>query len=89
MKTKILLLAILVCFFLLGTGQTDNTSQTGNSFLNSIPDYIRERKAFKRSEWFYNQRAFPYDTIPAVKYQREMTKEIQKAKTNQLKLKTI
>jgi photosystem II stability/assembly factor-like uncharacterized protein len=79
---------ILFCFVLLGTGQTVNPIQSGNSFRNSIPENIRERKAFKRAEYFFNQRAFPQDTIPVVKYRREMTKEIQKAKSRSTKAKS-
>jgi len=82
MKKNLIISAILCYFVLLTSGQTDNTIQTGNSFRNSIPEHIKERKAYKRAEWFFDQRAFPYDTIPVIKYRQEMTKEIQKAKSN-------
>ncbi len=80
MKTRTLLLSILICSLLLAFGQQSNNSLTGNSSRNSIPDYIRERKLLSGSEWYFNQRAFPYDTIPVIQYTQEMTREIKKPK---------
>ena len=82
MKIRILLAAFLVCSYLLSDGQADNTFVTVKSSRSNIPDHIKSRKAYERAEWFFNQRAFPYDTIPSLKYRQEMTKEIRKAKDN-------
>jgi photosystem II stability/assembly factor-like uncharacterized protein len=39
---------------------------------------IKERNSFKRFEWFYRQRAFPYDTLSIHTYYYEREKEIIK-----------
>ena len=39
---------------------------------------------FKRFEWFYRQRALPYDTIPLQTYITERNREIQKIKEGTL-----
>ncbi len=82
MKKFTLLSAFLFCFVISATGQTDNTSQTGNSSRNSIPDQVKARKSFKRVEWFNTQRAWPYDTIPVIQYSHEMSREIKKTKSS-------
>ncbi len=52
---------------------------------NDIPEDIKNTKVFKRFEWEYKQRAFPYDTIPYETYHREKSKEIKKIKNNHYK----
>ena len=47
-----------------------------------IPDDVKKSKVFKRFEWFYNPRAYPWDTIPQHRYHKVMEKEIQKIKNN-------
>ena len=48
------------------------------SIWDRVPEEIREKNSFKRFEWFYRQRAIPYDTLSIHKYNSEMEKEIQK-----------
>lgn len=43
---------------------------------DQVPSKIKERKSFKRLEWFYRQRAYPLDTIPLTKYLNEKEKQI-------------
>jgi photosystem II stability/assembly factor-like uncharacterized protein len=79
MKTTTLLSAFLMCIFFYGAGQSSNHPY-GFRDRDSIPQHIRERKAFKRAEWFVNQRAYPDKTIPELRYRNEMVREIQKVK---------
>ncbi|MBA4250760.1 MAG: hypothetical protein C0425_01865 [Chlorobiaceae bacterium] len=44
---------------------------------DKVPEWMSERNSFKRLEWFYRQRAFPYDTISISKFRMERTKEIE------------
>ncbi|MBI5474181.1 MAG: T9SS type A sorting domain-containing protein [Ignavibacteriae bacterium] len=48
------------------------------SLWDRVPDALKERNAFKRFEWFYRQRAYPYDTIPVEHFYRERSKELAK-----------
>ena len=48
------------------------------SIWDQMPEEIRERNSFKRFEWFYRQRAIPYDTLSIQTYYSEREKEIQK-----------
>ena len=82
MKKFTSLSSICSALSFLAAGQTDNTSQSGNSFRNSIPDQVKARKSFKRVEWFNTQRAWPYDTIPVIQYSHEMSREIKKNKSS-------
>ncbi|MBI4810687.1 MAG: VCBS repeat-containing protein, partial [Ignavibacteriales bacterium] len=45
---------------------------------DNIPNQVKERKAFKRFEWFYRQRALPFDTIPDGAIERARQNEIRK-----------
>jgi len=77
---KIILLTTFLLFsFLFSIGQADDISKSSRT---NIPDQIKNRKAFKRAEWFNTQRAFPYDTIPRIMYVQEMDREIKKTKSN-------
>ncbi len=38
------------------------------SMWDRIPEDIKQTKPYQRFEWFYKQRAFPYDTIPQYRY---------------------
>jgi photosystem II stability/assembly factor-like uncharacterized protein len=49
-----------------------------NSHWDRIPEQVKERKPFKRFEWFYRQRALPFDTIPS--YALEQARSIEKKK---------
>ncbi len=81
MKKFTLLTVILVSMVLIASGQTNNTASTGNTYRNSIPEQVKARKSFKRVEWFNTQRAWPYDTIPVIRYSGKMSSEIKKAKS--------
>ena len=48
------------------------------SIWDQVPEEIRDRNSFKRFEWFYRQRAIPYDTLSIHTYYSESKKEIQK-----------
>lgn len=50
----------------------------GQSYWEQVPEKVRQRKAYKRYEWFYRQRALPYDTIPYDKWNAEREKEMTK-----------
>lgn len=67
MRTLLIVVAFSIACFALGFAQS--------SAWDRIPDEIRERNAFKRFEWFYRQRAFPYDTIPLAYFLAERTRE--------------
>lgn len=85
MKKIIFISGFLFCSIFISYGQSINTATSGKSARIAIPDNIKSRNAFKRAEWFYNQRAFPYDTIPATLFIREKDREIQKARSNRMK----
>jgi photosystem II stability/assembly factor-like uncharacterized protein len=72
MKTKLLLFMLLTALVM-----PDVFSQKA-SFWSRIPESIKSRKVYKRFEWDYKQRAFPYDTIPAARYRQERSREILK-----------
>mgnify|MGYP000740095236 CR=1 FL=1 len=57
-------------------------AQTSSKWDN-IPDKVRERKAFKRFEWFYRQRALPEDEIPEGAIERAREEEIIKERKSQ------
>ncbi len=82
MKTRALLSIFLLFSVLLSFGQADSTAFSGTSDRKNIPDYIKNRKAYKRAEWFNVQRSFPYDTIPRTRYAQEMDREIKKVQTS-------
>ena len=64
----------VICFLSLeGICQRD-------SFLNRVPENLKNRNVFKRFMWFYEQRAYPCDTFPAAVYRREVSREIAKLK---------
>jgi photosystem II stability/assembly factor-like uncharacterized protein len=42
---------------------------------DEVPEEIRTRNSFKRFEWFYRQRAFPFDTIQHSVYATELNRE--------------
>lgn len=76
MKKHILITSVLLCAILFSYGQSINTTYSGISVRTNIPDHVRERKAYKRAECFFNQRAFPYDTLPNVKYHAILSEEM-------------
>jgi len=60
-------------------------AQSIKKTIDDVPKHIKERKAFKRAEWYNKQRAFPYDTIPITKYRNILNQEIKKLRSNNLK----
>jgi len=88
MKKSVLLSLVLICSMIITFGQPGNIPWAGKSNRNNIPDHIRERKAFKRAEWFFNQRAFPYDTLPNFKYHNVLSEENSKNQDRQAKRST-
>ncbi len=42
---------------------TPDTIAQQSSVWDHVPDEIRERNSYQRLEWFYRQRAIPYETI--------------------------
>jgi photosystem II stability/assembly factor-like uncharacterized protein len=74
MKTKHFILAVLLAILSLPAISQED------SFLGRFPENLKNRNVFKRFTWFYQQRAYPYDTFPQQIYRREMSREILKAK---------
>jgi len=76
MKNLLLFLkaALLITLFLF----IDTSFNQQASAWDNIPEEVRERNFFQRYEWFYRQRAFPYDTVSSYIYLSEFKKEIQK-----------
>jgi len=64
--TKITASLLLIVIFSLGTLAQQYTK------LSDFPEEIKKSKPFKRFEWMYTQRAFPYDTIPSIKANKNM-----------------
>src|SRR4030065_1753651 len=56
------------------------------SIWDRIPEDLRKTKPYQRFEWFYKQRAFPYDTIPQYRYIREMDLAKENAKSTRNKI---
>ncbi len=75
MKTKLLLILLLAAIVM-----PDIFSQK-TSFWSRIPESVKSRKVYKRFEWDYKQRAFPYDTIQGIRYRQERSREIQKLRS--------
>jgi hypothetical protein len=52
-------------------------------YWESVPQAVKDRKAFKRFEWFYRQRAMPDDAIPMDALEqardREMARELKRS----------
>ena len=65
----------LLILFLLTIFSTHSFAQYA-SVWDQVPAKIKNRKSFKRLEWFYRQRSFPLDTIPLTKYFSEKEKQI-------------
>lgn len=53
---------------------------TAQSFWDAVPSNMKDRKSFRRLEWFYRQRALPYDTIPMDVWRRELRQAVLKEK---------
>ena len=71
-KTYILLILFVLPSFVIQAQQA--------SIWDRVPEDVRKTNPFKRFEWFYRQRALPYDTIPLYTYIYELNKEIHKIK---------
>jgi len=77
---KLFILVVLIFF------STQMFGQYASQW-DQVPEKIKERKSFKRLEWFYRQRAFPLDTIPLTKYLSEKEKQISVDKASLSKTK--
>jgi len=55
-----------------------------SSVWDQIPEEIKDTKQFQRFEWFYKQRAYPYDTIPVYYYQTERERIISEIEEGNL-----
>ncbi len=51
----------------------------------NIPEDVKNTNVFKRFAWEYQQRAFPYNTVPGTLYHQERSEEIQRIKNSSLK----
>lgn len=69
---------ILITFLIIIT----SVYPQNESLWDKVPELIKERKNFKRFEWFYRQRSAPYDTIPIQKYYSELRNEKEKLDKN-------
>lgn len=47
------------------------------SLWDQIPAKVKERKSYKRMEWFYRQRSAPQDTIPVEQWRRELKAAVE------------
>ena len=74
MKTHLFFITTL----LLVTAFVFSGSSQNYKKLSDFPEQIRNSKPFKRLEWDYIQRAFPYDTIPYIYASHVTAKEIRK-----------
>jgi len=81
MKNQLTITACLVILMFMGL----NAPAQKYSRLSDFPEYMRKSKPFKRFEWFYQQRAYPNDTIPYIYASRVRAEEIKKIrqKSNQ------
>jgi len=53
-----------------------------SSIKKDIPDDIKRSKVYQRYQWFHQQRAYPFDTIPQLQYQQAMRSEISRMKND-------
>jgi len=51
--------------------------------LSDSPEYVKKSKPFKRFEWFYQQRAFPDDTVSGIYASQVYYNEIDRIKKNE------
>jgi len=68
---------ILTAIFSIGTIAQHYTK------LSDFPENVKKTKPFKRFEWFYQQRAFPYDTVPYNYANKVFYNEIKRIKKDQ------
>ncbi|MFC2102948.1 choice-of-anchor D domain-containing protein [Bacteroidota bacterium] len=59
------------------------------SIWDDIPEDIKQTKPYKRFEWFYKQRAFPYDTIPQYRFLETVEREKEKIKSRFGKISSL
>lgn len=63
-------ISVLICLISVSYAQPLSTWEKAS-------DFEKSRKYFQRAEWFYRQRAFPFDTIPAAQLNQEFVKTIK------------
>lgn len=67
---------LLLFIFILAFSMSEISAQQ-QSIWERYPDYIKNRNAFKRLEWFYRQRSAPNDEIDIKKFNEEKVKLTQ------------
>lgn len=70
------LIFILLGLCLLHTASSDLLAQRKQKF-QDVPEYVKKRKAYKRAQWFYEQRMAPDGTLPEGIYWAERDRVIQ------------
>jgi len=79
MKKLILFILSLTLITIFSTG---TIAQQFTKF-SDFPENVKNSKQFQRFEWFYQQRAFPYDTVSSIYANQVYYNEIQRIKKNQ------
>ena len=85
MKTRTLLSLVLTLSAIILVGQPAQKLPAEKKSRQDIPEWVKNRKCYKRVEWFNTQRAWPYDTIPVFQYSNELSREINQVKNNNSK----
>lgn len=70
-KIQLLCLIAVISFPMMG--QKSSTKK-------DLPDDIKRSKVYQRHQWFHQQRAYPFDTIPQQQYHQAMASEIRRIK---------
>lgn len=72
-------------YFLVLLGSTACFSQElfiPNNPYDNVSDAVKERKAFQREKWFYEQRMFPYNKLPDDAYGKAYEQKMQMRRQN-------
>ena len=69
---QLLLISILLLSIFVQAQQQFTDLLKPQSVFTNAPDEIKSRKSFMREWWFYEQRAFPDDFIPADAYKNSL-----------------
>jgi photosystem II stability/assembly factor-like uncharacterized protein len=82
MKSQLISVLCLCLLSFFGLSQT-------RSIRDEIPEDIKNSKAFKRFEWYFQQRTYPLSSFPYSIYLQEMNREIQTIKNNTFKSRNL
>ncbi|MAT39049.1 MAG: hypothetical protein CL946_05535 [Ectothiorhodospiraceae bacterium] len=77
MNTPAQYLRNIIIFAILGTFAVQGLNAQENPF-ESVPQFVKERKSFKRYEWFYRQRTNPDGELPVATYLQERNTEMER-----------